>query len=67
VRENRTGRAGGDGESVILPPTIENWPKAWSELLKERAAIMEFEGNMSRERAEKLAELDIRKLCERQL
>jgi hypothetical protein len=52
---------------VILPPTVENWPKEWLELLKERAAIMEFEGSISRERADKLAELDIRKLCERQL
>ena len=38
----------------------------WRELYQERAGIMEFEGHMSRERAEKLAELDVRKLCERQ-
>ncbi len=51
---------------MILPPTIDRWPAEWRELYQERAGIMEFEGHMSRERAEKLAELDVRKLCERQ-
>jgi hypothetical protein len=51
---------------MILQPTIENWPDEWKFLWHERAGIMEHEGNMTRERAQKLAELDIRKLCERQ-
>ena len=44
----------------LLPRFIYRWPTFWQELWAERAAIMEFEGGMTRESAEKKAEEDIR-------
>ena len=49
-----------------LPDKISDWPQEWKELLNERAAIMEFEGNMSRYAAERLAEQDTRRHAEKQ-
>jgi hypothetical protein len=46
-----------------LPPSRARWPKRWLELFEERAGIMEFQGNLSREVAEIRAEQDIRKLA----
>ena len=43
-----------------LPTFLYRWPAYWQELWAERAAIMEFEGGMTREQAEKKAEEDIR-------
>jgi hypothetical protein len=45
---------------VKLPTSLYRWPAYWQELWAERAAIMEFEGAMTREQAEKNAEADIR-------
>lgn len=38
--------------------TANDLPPRWREAYEERAAIMEFEGNMPRERAEELAMRD---------
>jgi len=46
---------------VKLPTFLYNWPAYWQERWEERAAIMEFQGNMTREQAEKQAEQDIRR------
>jgi hypothetical protein len=46
--------------SPLLPRFLYRWPAYWQELWAERAAIMEFQGGMSREQAEKKAEEDIR-------
>ena len=46
-----------------LPLKRERWPAEWLELWSERAGIMEFQGNLSREAAEMRAEQDIRKLA----
>ncbi len=43
-----------------LPTFLYRWPAYWQELFAERAAIMEFEGGLTREQAEKKAEADIR-------
>lgn len=48
---------------MLLPRSISDWPKAWLELFQERAGIMEHEGKMSKWKAEKSAEEDIRKLA----
>ena len=48
-----------------LPASTKDWPLIWKELHAERSAIMEIEGRMPRDRAEKEAEQDIRKLAER--
>jgi hypothetical protein len=45
---------------VKLPSSLYRWLSHWQELWAERAAIMEFEGGMTREQAEKNAEADIR-------
>jgi hypothetical protein len=46
--------------SPLLPRFVYRWPAYWQELYLERAAIMEFEGGMTREQAQKKAEEDIR-------
>ncbi|MCU1301938.1 MAG: hypothetical protein JWQ87_2222 [Candidatus Sulfotelmatobacter sp.] len=51
---------------MILPAGVANWPDEWRELFVERAGIMEFDGGMTRKRAEQEAELDIRRMVERQ-
>lgn len=48
-----------------LPDKIADWPPEWKELLNERASIMQFEGNMSRYAAERLAEQDTRRTAEK--
>ena len=48
-------------ESIGLPDNITDWPEDWRFLYEERAAIMEYDGNLPRERAETLAEADVRK------
>lgn len=48
-----------------LPRSIQDWPLIWKEAYQERAGIMQFQGNLGKEEAEKLAEQDIRKLAER--
>lgn len=50
---------------MILPPNINDWPVAWLEIYRERAAIMEYDGNMPRPTAEREAELDTRRAVER--
>jgi hypothetical protein len=39
--------------SPLLPRFVYRWPAYWQELYLERAAIMEFEGGMTREQAQK--------------
>ena len=51
---------------MTLPRSISDWPDTWKELWTERAAIMEFQGNLPRLNAEREAEYDIRKLAEKE-
>ena len=44
-----------------LPPNRAAWPTKWRELFEERAALIEYQANLSRETAEFRAEIDIRK------
>ena len=44
-----------------LPERLANWPEEWKSRFEERAAIMEFHGDLPREEAEELAEADVRK------
>ena len=44
-----------------LPPNRAAWPAFWKELFEERAALIEYQANLSRETAEFRAEIDIRK------
>ena len=46
---------------MILPLARATWPKEWLELWTERAAIIEFMGNLSRQTAEYRAEIDVRR------
>lgn len=46
---------------MILPEFVHNWPRFWLELFKERSAIMEHMGNLSRADADREAEMDVRK------
>jgi hypothetical protein len=48
---------------VNLPPNRAAWPARYREFFEERAAIIEFMGNLSRQTAEFRAEQDIRKLA----
>lgn len=48
-------------ERMALPRELFRWPAYWQELFLERAAIMEYEGNLSRPEAEREAEKDIRR------
>jgi hypothetical protein len=51
---------------VILPVNRALWPAEWFLLWQERAAIMEFDGHMSRDKAELEAENDVRRIVERE-
>ena len=44
-----------------LPLSRAAWPAHYRELFEERAAIMEYQANLSREIAEFRAEQDVRK------
>lgn len=44
-----------------LPLNRVAWPPLWRERFEERAAIMEFQANLSREIAEFRAEQDVRR------
>ncbi|MDK9699082.1 MAG: hypothetical protein OEM52_02880 [bacterium] len=46
--------------SEPTPPVTENWSIAMHEAFEERAAIMEFDGGLSRAKAEQAAEISIR-------
>jgi hypothetical protein len=48
---------------MTLPPNPAAWPAIWRERYEERAAIMEYAGNLSRVVAEIRAEQDIRKIA----
>ena len=41
--------------TLKLPPTLADWPPSWREAFEERAAIMEYEGGLSRNEAERRA------------
>jgi hypothetical protein len=51
---------------VNLPPSRTRWDRKWLELFEERAAIMEYQGNLSRDVAEIRAEQDVRKVAARE-
>ena len=52
------------GLAVKLPLNKSDWPAEWKELCEERAAIMEYQGNIPRKQAEREAEADIRRIVE---
>jgi hypothetical protein len=54
-------------EPVRLPAKICDWPESLRDLFEERAAIMEFDGGLTREAAERRAELDIRLTWQREI
>ena len=43
-----------------LPDDVNDWPEDWREEFEERAAIMEYDGNLSRGKAEQWAETIVR-------
>jgi hypothetical protein len=49
---------------VNLPANPAAWAARWKELWAERAAIIEYDANVSRLTAETRATLDIRKLAD---
>lgn len=51
---------------MILPVSIADWPEYWRELYEERAALMEFEGNIPRSLAESRAATEIRRKHEKE-
>jgi hypothetical protein len=46
---------------MSLPANIDRWPVLWREHFEERAAIMQFDGRLSRDQAELLAESEARR------
>jgi hypothetical protein len=46
-----------------LPRNVKDWPLLWKEKYEERAGIMQFQGNLTRDEAERCAEDDIRKIA----
>ena len=55
-----TPAAAGHRAGSSLPPVVVDWPPVWREAFEERAAIMEFDGGLSRAEAEVGAEACIR-------
>jgi len=53
-------REGHIGSRTELPDRIADWPEPWREEYEERAAIMEFDGMLSRQQAEQWAETIVR-------
>ncbi len=49
-----------------LPARVEDWPEEWRDRHEERAAIMEFLGELPREDAERRAESCVRAAFERE-
>lgn len=49
-----------DFQDGDLPSNIADWPEEWREEFEERAAIMEFDGNLDCEEAEQWAETIVR-------
>ena len=49
----------GAESSATLPEEVADWPSGLQEAYQERAAIMEFDGNLSREEAEQQARIVI--------
>ena len=49
-----------------LPPNRVRWDKKWLELFEERAGIIEFMSNVSRQTAEFRAEADVRRIAARE-
>jgi hypothetical protein len=59
--------ARGDAELPRLTlPRLAYWPIRWRDDYMERAAIMEYDGRMSRRDAEREAEKDVRRVAERE-
>ena len=50
-----------------LPSDITDWPDCWRQEYEERAAIMEFDGNLSYEQAQGEAEIVVRAAYSRSL
>lgn len=50
-----------DNKIVELPKNVYEWPEEWIEAYEERAAIMEYDGCMSRVQAEKKAKIIVYK------
>lgn len=48
------------GEAAELPERWDAWPPKWRESLEERAGIMEFDGGLARQVAEREAEATVR-------
>jgi hypothetical protein len=51
----------GNRPSPSLPVSITDWPEDWRFMFEERAAIMEYDGNLPKEKAEALAEANVRR------
>ena len=43
-----------------LPADVNDWPEDWRYVYEERAAIMEYDGNLTRQEAEQWAETIVR-------
>jgi hypothetical protein len=74
IKQDSTGTSGpleadsgvcDESATVKLPQKRSDWPAEWLELWAERSAIMQFEGGMLQNQAEKEAEEDIRRIVER--
>ncbi len=46
-----------------LPPLVADWPELWRAEFAEHAAIMEFEGLLTRAEAERLTEAAVRRMA----
>ena len=56
------------GASVVsLPAQLDRWPASYRDLYEERAGIMQFDGLMSRDQAELLAESEIRRQADEEV
>ncbi|MFH1467883.1 MAG: hypothetical protein ABIO70_26090, partial [Pseudomonadota bacterium] len=63
-RERAQARAawlrGEEPDAGVLPERVADWPEEAREIWEERAAIIEFDGGLPREAAERLAEERVR-------
>ena len=52
---------------MSLPAQLDRWPASYRDLYEERAGIMQFDGLMSRDQAELLAESEIRRQADEEV
>ena len=64
--ESAPGGESVDSTCLVLPSSLTAWPETWRSAFEERAGIIEFDGNIPRDDAERYAEACVRREYQQQ-